>query len=193
MRVPVRLNLLYPPNGIGRQQRLALFFIVALASLQAATALNVSAQTTASSKGLPRFASLKANPVNLRTGPGRQYPKAWVFRLSGLPVEVIQTYGSWRRIRDSEGANGWVSKYLLSNRRTALVLPWEAGKKTGSPPHVNLQLSARTTSKTVARLEAGSLVGVKSCDGEWCYVNINTFNGYILQNQLWGVYPSEKI
>jgi len=141
---------------------------------------------------LPRFGSLKSNPANLRKGPGRQYPKSWVFRRAGLPIEIIQVYGTWRRIRDSEGASGWVSQYLLSRRRTALVLPWEV-KKSTHPIYVDLQSSIQTTAKTIARLQAGSLVNIKSCDGQWCHVTINNFAGYLSQKVLWGVYPSEKI
>ena len=81
---------------------------------------------------LPRFVSLKSDPVNLRTGPGRKYPRTWVYRRAGLPVEIIQEHENWRRVRDAEGASGWIPRALLSSRRTVLVLPWEVKKKKGA-------------------------------------------------------------
>lgn len=174
-----------------RRHQPAIWFLAAV--IIVSLMLSAAGQTTAPASGkLPRFASLKASPVNLRTGPGRQYPKSWVFNRAGLPVEVMQTHGAWRRVRDAEGVTGWVSKYLVSQRRTALVKPWDV-KKSSTQVYVDLKLSPQSTAKNVARLEAGSLLNVKSCDGQWCDVSINEFSGYIEQIALWGVYPSERI
>ena len=35
---------------------------------------------------LPRFASLDSNEINLRAGPGTDYPILWVYQRKGLPV-----------------------------------------------------------------------------------------------------------
>ena len=162
---------------------------------------NVYAQSTSSS-GLPvpRFVSIKSNPVNLRKGPGTKYPRAWIFRQAGLPVEVIREHKRWRQVRDSEGATGWVLRTLLSSRRTALVLPWERStdKRADNgqpevPLLVSLRASASSRGRARAKLEAGTLVGIRSCDGRWCYVSIDRFRGYIEQQKLWGVYPKEIV
>src|SRR6516165_2302039 len=79
----------------------------------------------ASGLPVPRFVSLKSDRVNLRQGPGTEYPTAWVFRRAGLPVEVIHEFEGWREVRDAEGTTGWVLGAMLSGRRTAVVLPWE--------------------------------------------------------------------
>src|SRR5262245_58248264 len=81
--------------------------------------------TGASGMPVPRFVSLKSDRVNLRQGPGTEYPTAWVFQRAGLPVEVIKEFESWRQVRDAEGTTGWVLGSMLSGRRTALILPWE--------------------------------------------------------------------
>jgi len=73
---------------------------------------------------LPRFVSLKSDKVNVRKGPSTDQAIVWVFSRAGLPVEVIAESDNWRRVRDSEGADGWVFHSLLSARRTALVTPW---------------------------------------------------------------------
>ncbi len=77
----------------------------------------------ASGLPLPRFASLGSSKINVRVGPGQKYEVAWIFIQNGLPIEIIQEFDAWRKIRDSEGAEGWIHKTLLSGRRTALVTP----------------------------------------------------------------------
>ena len=65
---------------------------------------------------LPRFVSLKASQANLRIGPGTTYPVEWTYVKRGLPLEIIQEYDNWRRVRDADGTEGWVSQALLSGR-----------------------------------------------------------------------------
>ncbi|MGI9524252.1 MAG: SH3 domain-containing protein [Hyphomicrobiaceae bacterium] len=168
------------------------FLLVAATSLAIASSTGLAQLRGKSGLPLPRFASLKADPVNLRTGPGREYPKAWVFRRVGLPVEIYQEHQNWRRVRDSEGATGWIIGGLLSGRRTALIAPWAIKQgKRGSL--IDLKLSKSARSAPVARLEAGTLANVKTCDGSWCHVSVRGFEGYVTQSKLWGIYEGEII
>ena len=77
---------------------------------------------------LPRYASLKTDRVNLREGPSKDHATKWVFQRAGLPVEITAEFETWRKVRDSEGAEGWVLHSLLSGRRTALVAPGKKGE-----------------------------------------------------------------
>ncbi|MGI9479520.1 MAG: SH3 domain-containing protein [Hyphomicrobiaceae bacterium] len=150
--------------------------------------------TAAANSDLPKFFSLKSNPVNLRKGPGTKYPKAWVFRREGLPVEVLREHGRWRQVRDSDGATGWILRTLMSSRRTALVTPWHLKDTAQSGRQLTtMYASARFRSRRVAKLEAGALVSLRSCDGRWCYVSIGRFRGYVKQDRLWGIYPQEVL
>jgi len=72
---------------------------------------------------IPRFVSLKSDKVNVRAGPTKDHDVAWVYNRAALPVEVTAEFENWRRIRDWEGAEGWVYHSLLSGRRTGLVSP----------------------------------------------------------------------
>jgi len=135
---------------------------------------------------VPRFVSLKASKVYVRRGPTKDHPVAYIYRRAGEPVEITAEYDNWRRIRDSEGAEGWVWHSLLSGRRTALVAPWS--KDAALPIHV----SAGGDSRTSARLEPKVLVEVRRCDGAWCRVEGDGFDGWIEQERLWGVYPGER-
>ncbi|MCH9808230.1 MAG: hypothetical protein K0U74_10905 [Alphaproteobacteria bacterium] len=140
----------------------------------------------------PRFASLKASKVNLRKGPGTDYPTAWVFRRAGLPVEIIRDYEAWREVRDAEGTTGWILRTLLSGRRTAQVAPWEVkdGKARVQEP---LRERARQGSEAVALVEAGVIADIMTCDGKWCQVAVGDYKGYVSQTRLWGVYPGEVL
>lgn len=141
---------------------------------------------------LPRFVSLKSDEVNLRSGPGRDYPTQWVFRRAGLPVEIVKELEGWRQVRDAEGVTGWVSQSLLSGRRTALVLPWELKPDT-PPPQVALRENDSESARPAAMVEAGVIANVHSCDSRWCDVSIETFRGYVEQSKLWGIYQGEVI
>lgn len=172
----------------------------ALAALLIAVSLlnGIVYSTTAAAQGLeaqakvPRFVSLKANRVNLRKGPGTDYPTSWIFRRAGLPVEIIKEFEAWRQVRDAEGTTGWVLGTLLSGRRTAQVLPWEV-KASQERPQVALTASESENSNAVALVEAGVIADVLACDGEWCLVSVERYRGYVIQTKLWGVYPGEII
>ena len=138
---------------------------------------------------VPRFVSLKSERVNVRTGPTKDNDVSWVYTRVGLPVEIIAEYDNWRRIRDWEGAEGWVLHSLLSGRRTALV---QAPPKAPDDL-VPLRAAADATSAVTARLQAGVLATVKRCDDNWCRITGEGFDGWIEQDRLWGVYPNEKV
>ena len=136
---------------------------------------------------LPRFASLKTDRVNLREGPSKDHATKWVYQRAGLPVEITAEFEIWRKVRDSEGVEGWVLHSLLSGRRTALVTPNKKGE--------NSKLYARPSASgdLAATLQAGVIVNLHNCDGSWCLVDGDGFKGYIEQVKLWGVYPNERV
>jgi SH3-like domain-containing protein len=136
---------------------------------------------------LPRFVSLKTDRVNVRRGPSSEHGLSWVFTRKGLPVEIIAEFEHWRRVRDSEGAEGWVYHSLLTGRRTAIVAPW-IGTQT-----VPLLNAGSDKAHAVAMLGAGVIGEVEACDGEWCHVAVDRYDGWIRQAMLWGVYPDESI
>lgn len=138
---------------------------------------------------LPRFVSLKSERVNVRAGPAKDHNVSWVYTRAGLPVEITAEYENWRRIRDWEGAEGWVLHSLLSGRRTALVV----AKTKAGEDYVPLRASADPDSAVVAKLENGVLANVKRCSDHWCRLVGDGFDGWIHQERLWGVYPDETV
>src|SRR4030081_1472393 len=135
------------------------------------------AAQTASGLPLPRYVSLKSDHVNVRAGPTKDNDVAWVFTRSGLPVEITAEFENWRRVRDSEGAEGWVYHSLLSGRRTAVIT-----MKTRDEL-APLYDRADQASAVSARLQAGVVAQVKRCAAGWCRVTGNGFGGWIAQQR----------
>jgi SH3-like domain-containing protein len=159
----------------------------AVDSAAIAASLGKPAAGSASGLPVPRFVSLKAGRVNVRIGPGEDYKIAWVFTRPGLPIEVIQEFDNWRRIRDSDGTVGWVFQSLLSGRRTAVVAPW------ASDDPRPIRASASPDAAVAAYLEPGVMAEIERCADGWCRLSGRNFDGWISQEQLWGVYPGEEI
>lgn len=161
----------------------------AFVAMQATTGFAASDLTTGSVSGLPvpRFVSLKSDRVNVRSGPNKDQEVRWVYTRAGMPVEITAEFENWRRIRDWEGAEGWVYHSLLSGRRSAVVVP---DLKNDLVP---LYENADPKSAETARLQSGVLGTLKSCTGSWCEFVGKNFDGWIRQERLWGAYPNEKL
>jgi SH3-like domain-containing protein len=143
--------------------------------------------TVTSGLPIPRYVSLKSDHVNVRAGPTKDNDVAWVYTRVGLPVEITAEFENWRRVRDSEGSEGWVYHSMLSGRRTAVVTM--KSKDELAP----LYDRADPSSAVAARLQAGVVTQVKKCSNGWCRVIGNGFDGWIEQQRLWGVYEGEKL
>ena len=172
--------------------RLAATAVLWLLLLDPATAQTKPGEPVGSGLSVPRYVSLKPDRVNLRSGPGTEYPTVWVYKRAGLPLEVIKEYEAWRQVRDAEGASGWVLQTLLSGRRTALVEPWEV-KPGVAAPQIALYADTSEKSTLVAKVEAGVIANVLACDGNWCRVTLDQFKGFVQQKKLWGVYDTEIV
>lgn len=136
---------------------------------------------------LPRFVSLKRDKVNVRKGPNESFDIAWTYTRKNLPVEIIAEYDNWRKVRDHFGEEGWVFHSLLAGTRFALINPWK------TEGFFDIHNERSDTSKIIAKLEVGSLVRIKSCDGNWCQLNIETYQGHMKQELLWGIYSGDNL
>jgi SH3-like domain-containing protein len=137
---------------------------------------------------LPRFVSLKPARVNARVGPGANYSVNWMYMKAGLPMEIIQEFDTWRRVRDADGSEGWINQSLLSGRRTAIVAPWQRSKGG----RINLLNEPDKDAGVVAIIEPGVIGAIKKCDGQWCEMTFEGHTGWMAQSQVWGAYPGEK-
>ena len=132
---------------------------------------------------LPRYASLRADTVHLRTGPGKRYPVDWIFISRNMPVEITAEFENWRKVRDWQGTEGWVHRALLSKKRTAVVIAGIQPLRRNPDP--SSALTARVMEKVVGRL--------LRCAGEWCRLEIGKHRGWMRRSHIWGVYTDEKL
>lgn len=130
---------------------------------------------------LPRFASLKSDNVYVRTGPSMDYPIKWIYKKEGLPVEILQEFDAWRKIKDPDGNIGWAHKILLSGKKTARI----------SSDEPVIAYDDTEMEKPVAKFEKGVIVGVDQCQKLMCRVHFAPYKGWIEKKYLWGVYGSD--
>lgn len=138
---------------------------------------------------LPRFVSLKSSRVNARIGPGVNYPISWLYLKPGLPMEILQEYDNWRKVRDSDGAEGWINQSLLSGKRTGIAAPWQRGKDA----MIDLLGEPEKGARTVAIIEPGVIGKINQCNGTWCEMSFAGNTGWVSQSLIWGAYPGESI
>lgn len=133
---------------------------------------------------LPRFVSLRSDEVNLRTGPGVRYPIDWIYTRKDLPVEVVAEFEAWRKIRDWEGAEGWVHQSMLTGRRMMVV--------TGSVRRA-LRAGDSDSASVLAQVDPGVLGKLMQCprNRDFCRVEIGQTQGWLRRDEFWGVYKGE--
>ncbi len=159
------------------------FYIFLVSSIVISSPIEVSGQKAKKGKLVQRFASIRANDVNVRAGPGVRYPVKWKFVQRHAPVEVIAQYDTWRKIRDWEGGEGWVHRAMLEYKRSLIL--------TGVQKTMRRRPS--DSAPAIARLSTKMIVLVKRCDLDWCYVSAHDHEGWISRKGLWGLYPQETI
>lgn len=125
------------------------------------------------------WASIGPNEARMRTGPGRQFPASWVYRRSGLPVKVLETYPNWRKIEDPDGTQGWMQANLISEDRTAIirgdVRPLRAKPEEGAT--------------ILWRAEPGVVGRISECARGWCKMDVRGRMGYVETSHIWGADP----
>ncbi len=155
--------------------RISLF----IAALGALTAPNL----VLAQKSLPYWASINTGEAKMRTGPGRQFPAAWVYRRIGLPVKVIEIYTNWRKVQDPDGTTGWVQSNLIAEMRTAIVV---GGIR-------ELRANPAPDAAVVWRAEPGVVGAISQCGRGWCLLDVKGRQGFIETANIWGTAPDERL
>ncbi|MDF1857075.1 SH3 domain-containing protein [Pseudooceanicola sp.] len=130
---------------------------------------------------LPRFVSMKSRETNVRRGPSLTHRIDWVYKLQGMPLEIVAEYGHWRRVRDKDGFGGWVHYSMLSGARTVLV----------SVESLDLQIRPDPRSAVIARLQQGVVARLGDCLPDWCKLQVGSHRGWARKSALWGVAATE--
>ncbi len=156
-------------------------------AFSAALAVSVAFSAAAADRGpvtnlpLPRFVSLKAGEGNARRGPSFSHRIDWVFKHRHMPLRVIGEYQHWRRVQDRDGASGWMHYSLLSGVRTVIV----------EEDSISLLTKADPDSSVTAILERDVIARLEKCVGDWCRISVDTYQGWVPRQVLWGVSEDE--
>jgi SH3-like domain-containing protein len=154
-----------------------------LSVLALATAIASAQADDKNAPPAPRFESLRWDKVNLRAGPGDQYPIRWVLTRKGMPVEIVDRFDVWRKIRDWQGSVGWVHERMLVGNRTVVVTGMEH----------TLRADPSETGKPVARAGAGVVGRLLACRGDWCRIDAQGVKGWIERRAIFGVTLDEVL
>ena len=120
---------------------------------------------------------LKNNEVNVRYGPGFDYPIKYVYKKKNLPIKVIDKKENFRRIIDFKKNSGWIHISQLKKGKSLILLEDQI-------------LFSKPTrySKPIIKVSKGRLLLVKKCKKKWCKVKTENYLGWIITNNIWGTY-----
>ena len=135
-------------------------------------------------RATPYWASIASGRAMMRTGPGRNYPATWLYVRADLPIQVVEVYQNWRKIRDADGTTGWMMVQLLSDTRTALV--------RGDEPRA-IHEDSDERSPVRFRAEPGVVGRISRCADGWCRFDVRGRAGYIRVDHIWGVGRDETL
>jgi len=164
-------------------------FLALPAMAEDGTSLDTVAENGAASAGvvsglpLPRFVSLRSDTVYVRAGPGMRYPVKWVYQRRNYPLQVVQEFDTWRKIKDADGEEGWVHQSLLSGNRHVLIQSTEP---------LTIYKKPDDGARAVAQIEGGVVAKLNECEDNWCEVSVSGYEGWLLKTHLWGVYEHEE-
>ena len=121
------------------------------------------------------FLSLKKNKVNVRYGPSLESPIKFIYKKINLPVKQIDKKENWRRIIDSKNNSGWIHRSQLKPINSTILLKDKVLFKKPS-----------NFSKPLVNIKKGRVLVIKKCDGRWCKIKTENYEGWINNDHLWG-------
>lgn len=122
------------------------------------------------------YMSLKANEVNLRGGPNKDFPILYTYKAKNMPVKVVGEYDKWLKIIDKDGDSGWINEYLLSKTKTVITLD-------------EIQILYSNYNKEaypIYRVEKNVIAKLLKCKESRCKVKIKKIKGWLDKKSIWG-------
>ena len=121
------------------------------------------------------FLMLKNSKVNVRMGPGMDYPIKFIYKKKYLPVKIIDKKDNFRKIIDHKKNSGWIHWTQLKKINSLLVL---SDRILFKKPTYN--------SKPLANIKGGRLFVIEKCKKNWCEVSSQSYSGWITTENVWG-------
>ena len=122
-----------------------------------------------------QFLSLKKSKVNVRYGPGFDFPIKYIYKKKNFPIKLIDKKENFRRIIDHKKNSGWIHISQLKKVNSVIVLEDKIMFKKST-----------FFSKPIAKIKKGRLLVIQKCEVEWCRVKTENFKGWVNKNNLWG-------
>ena len=118
---------------------------------------------------------LKNNKVNVRYGPGFDYPIKYIYKKKNLPIKIIDKKENFRRIIDFKNNSGWIHSSQLKKAKSFILLEDQ------------LLFSKPTKySKPILKIAKGRLLLIKKCKKNWCRVKTEEYMGWLKVENIWG-------
>ena len=122
------------------------------------------------------FLSLKKDKVNVRYGPGFEYPIKYIYKKINLPIKQIDKKENFRRIIDLKNNSGWI--HVSQLKKVNSIIPKENKILFNKPSNF---------SKPLAKIEKGRVLLIQNCNENWCKVKTGSFKGWIKIENTWGL------
>jgi SH3-like domain-containing protein len=122
------------------------------------------------------FVSLKSSEINLRVGPGKEYPISWTFMRANLPVMLMAEFNQWRKVKFIDNTEGWVHQNMISNKNTAIVTS-----------EFTILYKNASESQPIAKIKKDVILKVAKKDENWIKVEVNKIKGWVKKQDLWGI------
>ena len=123
------------------------------------------------------YLMLKNNKVNVRYGPGFDYPIKFVYNKKNLPVKIIDKKENFRRIIDFKNNSGWIHTSQLKKGEAFILLEDQI-----------LFTKPTKYSKPILKIAKGRLLVVKKCKKIWCKVKTENYTGWVKSEKVWGAF-----
>lgn len=149
------------------------------AFLCAATVLSAAAPEPA--PDAPHYASIRRDKAFMREGPSYAHRILWIYQHKDYPVKIVASFDAWRRVRDADGAVGWMHHTQLSDKRSVLFVGAKSPLRKDDDP----------ASKIVAYAQAGVVAWLRACKPLVCEVEASGTDGWVDRRSIWGVDDGE--
>ncbi len=121
------------------------------------------------------YLMLKNSKVNVRMGPGLDYPVKFIYKKKYLPVKIIDKKENFRKVIDHKKNSGWIHISQLKKVNSIIVLSSRI-----------LFKKPTFYSKPIANIERGKLLVLSKCKKNWCKVSSQNYSGWINMDNVWG-------
>jgi SH3-like domain-containing protein len=169
-----------PAGGQWRKRKLVAIAVggaVVLSGAAPMLARPVLAPSDAPPVGGLSYATLRRAPVNARVGPGEDYKAVWTYQAHGVPLQVVEESGDWRRVCDPEGGLAWVRARALDSKRTVMRVALS---------DLPMRRAPSADAKVTAVLASRSTAQLLTCKSGWCRISVDHAAGWVRADEVWG-------